>query len=65
MSRWLSVPALVALSMLAACGVDGPPERPEPAPGPASRPEIEVTVEGGSGISIGATASIGVRGGSR
>ena len=42
--------ATALLGWLAACGVDGPPERPEPRPG--------------AGITVTGSAEIGVTGGS-
>jgi predicted small lipoprotein YifL len=42
--------AVALLGFLAACGVDGPPERPEPRPAP--------------GITVTGSAEIGVTGGS-
>ncbi len=52
MTRILSL--ALALGLLAACGVDGPPVRPEPEPATGVRPTI----------AIGGTATIGVSGGS-
>jgi hypothetical protein len=42
------VAAALALGLLAACGVDGAPERPEPRPAP--------------GVTISGTVSVGVAG---
>lgn len=46
------IAALVGLGLLAACGVDGPPTRPEKKETPL-------------GLSITGTAEIGITGGSR
>jgi hypothetical protein len=42
------IAATVALGLLAACGADGEPERPEPRPA--------------AGVSIGGTVSVGLAG---
>jgi hypothetical protein len=41
------IAAILALGLLAACGADGEPERPEPRP---------------AGVTIGGTVSVGVSG---
>ncbi len=49
MTHPLRIAALAALlALMAGCGVDGPPTRPEPAPAPA--PGIDISGEGRIGV---------------
>ncbi|WP_138467506.1 hypothetical protein [Poseidonocella sp. HB161398] len=48
---------LLALALLAGCGADGPPQRPQP--------EEEETAQRSPGVTISGSASMGVTGGSR
>ena len=55
--------ALGALVFLAACGIDGPPERPEPREVPPPEEEAAETppgTPGGPTFTIGVSGSMGV-----